>query len=101
MPRIHLYAAVLMLWGAQAGAQSINAPPIPPEQVLRQQNAPLPAIPPPVPQVPSEPSPRAPALRRAPAIDASRDRAAACQHQATVERVPRSQRDSYIHNCMN
>ena len=101
MPRIHLYAALLMLGSSQAGGQPLNAPPIPPEQVLRQQNAPLPSIPAPVPQVPSEPSPRAPALPRTPAIDASRDRAAACQHQAAVERVPHSRRDSYIHNCMN
>jgi hypothetical protein len=33
--------------------------------------------------------------------ESSRGRAAECQHQATVERVPRRQRGAYIRNCMN
>jgi hypothetical protein len=102
MMRIFILAAALVLAASQAGAQVPNGPPIPPDQVLRQQNAPLPAIPAPVPQAPSDPSSRSSApSRAAPALDGSRDRVAECQHQATVERVPRSKRGSYVHNCMN
>jgi hypothetical protein len=100
--RLLVFSAAAVLSAVPAGAQVPNGPPIPPDQILRQQNAPLPSIPAPVQQAPYNASPRPSAPPRpAPPIGASRDRAAACQHQATVDRVPADQRGSFIHNCIN
>ena len=114
---------------ASATAQIYNGPPIPPGQVLRHQAAPLPGSPPPIAATPSPPpvnagalpgpfvvNPNAlpgPAVVNRDALPAGpvgstayprthyRDRAAWCQHQATVERVPRRHRGAYVHNCIN
>jgi hypothetical protein len=82
-----------------------NGPPIPPEQVLRQQSTSPPPPPPPLQGPPPISAPFAgygPVAN--PRIDPNaggrdRDRVAQCQHEATVERVPRSKRAAYIHNC--
>lgn len=95
-----LAGLVAMLIGGTAAAQVVG-PPIPPDQVLRQQNQPLP--PPPTIPVPVQPAPPiagAPASPQVRTRDPARDRAAWCQHQATVERIPASQRSSYIHHCI-
>lgn len=84
-----------------ATAQQIG-PPIPPDQVLRQQNQPM-ATPPSVPVPANPPAGSGSTGSRvgpAPRVDGSRDRASRCQHEATVERVPRRQRSAYIHNCI-
>ena len=75
-----------------AAAQQLG-PPIPPEQVLRQQAAP---IVPPV-QVPPSVGETVTAPQALPNVQ--QDRVARCQHQAAVERVPRSQRGAYVHHC--
>jgi hypothetical protein len=80
-----------------AVAQTIG-PPIPPDQILRQQNRLQP--PPPTIPVPAQPSPPATSTQQTPMVPrGERDRASWCQHQATVERVPSGQRSSYIHHC--
>ena len=112
-----------------AAAQGYNAAPISPEQVLRQQAAPLPGSPPRILVTPSPPpvntgalpgpqvvNPGAlpgPAIVNPDALPAGpvgatayprtyyRDRIAWCRHQAAVERVPRAQRGAFVHNCMN
>ena len=122
-----IFAALAM--PSLARAQIDNGPPIPPGQVLRQQAAPLPGSPPRIAVTPSPPpvnlgalpgpgvvNPDAlpgPAVVNPNALPAGpvgstahpraryRDRVAWCQHQAAVERVPRRQRASYVHNCMN
>jgi hypothetical protein len=88
--------------GAGPALAQVVGPPIPPDQILRQQNQPLP--PPPSIPVPAQPVPPASPPQAAPAqprSEPSQGRAAWCQHQATVDRVPQSQRASYIHHCMS
>jgi hypothetical protein len=123
-----LIALMVALWSS-AAAQVYNGPPIPPGQVLRQQNAPLPGSPPPIAVTPSPPplntgalpgpavvNPGAlpgPSIINEGALPAGpvgspvrssrrhRDRVAWCHHQAAVERVPGRRRGAYLHNCMN
>ena len=91
-------ALAVALFGA-AGAQQIG-PPIPPDQILRQQNQPIPPIPsPPVPATPP-PGPPMPAQVPSARNDAYSDRVARCQHRAAEERVPRRRRGGYINNCI-
>jgi hypothetical protein len=85
-----------------ATAQDIG-PPIPPSEVLRQQNQPM-APPPSVPvpaRPPSTATPSAPPTSSAPPATAGRDRTTWCQHQAAVERVPRGERGAYIQHCVS
>jgi hypothetical protein len=88
-----------------ASAQINNGPPIPPEQVFRQQATSPPPPPPPLPGPPPISAPFAGYGSVAnppvgPDVGHSdRDRVADCQHQAAVERVPRSKRAAYVHNC--
>ena len=100
----HLAAMVVALTAASiagsAEAQQIG-PPIAPEQQLQAQPAPRTQLPPVyVPPVGDSATTYSTPLIPAPAQGTSRGRAAECQHQAAVERVPRSQRGAYVHNCM-
>lgn len=81
--------------GAVAHAQQLG-PPIPPGQILRQQNQPLPQPPP----IPSVPSPGTPQTGPAPRAAPGHDRVSRCQHEATVNRVPAQQRPAYIQQCI-
>ncbi len=107
MSRALILTLIGLVWAAAAwpAQAQVIGPPIPPDQVLRQQNQPMPPPPTiPVPARPVPPLPSAPAPQPAPVAphaEPAQGRAAWCQHQATVERVPRSQRASYIHLCMN
>ena len=98
-------AAALMIGSVQLGpggmasAQPIGpiGPPIPPEQVFRQQ--PMPAPPPPAAVSPPGSSGRAsPPVVTPPRADQG-VRVARCQHQAAVQRVPMRDRGSYVHSC--
>jgi hypothetical protein len=81
-------------------AQQIG-PPISPEQQFQAQPVPRTQLPPVyVPPVGDSATTYSTPLIPAPAQGTSRGRAAECQHQAAVERVPRSQRSAYVHNCM-
>ena len=81
-----------------AEAQQIG-PPIAADQVIRQQAQPLPG--PPSPPVSAGSSPSSGAVTRPlPRAAAPTDRVARCQHQAALERVPRNERASYVHNCV-
>jgi hypothetical protein len=96
-----LIMLLVLVCDGSALAQVIG-PPMPPDQVLRQQNAPMP--PPPSVPVPAGPPPGPSMPAQVPAArggNSGVDRASRCQHQATVERVPRSQRSAYIHSCIN
>ena len=87
-----------------AWAQINNGPPIPPEQVFRQQAT---SPPPPPPPLQGPPPISAPFSGYGPSVNPpvgpntgrDRERVADCQHQAAVERVPRSKRAAYVHNC--
>jgi hypothetical protein len=107
MPSLNIVCASILAaaLAMPASAQVVNGPPIPPEQVFRQQATP-PASPPPSLQGP--PPISAPFAGYGPVTNppvgpntgrTDRDRVADCQHQAAVERVPRSKRAAYIHNC--
>ena len=98
------FAAAIIL-AVPASAQIYNyGPPLPADQVLRQQS--------------TSPAPSPPPLQGPPPISApfsgygpvasppagqnvgrDPDRIAHCQHEAAVERVPRSKRAAYMHNC--
>jgi hypothetical protein len=88
-----------------ASAQINNGPPVPPEQVFRQQATSPPPPPPPLQGPPPisapfagyGPVPNPPIDPNAGGRDL--DRVAQCQHEAAVERVPRSKRAAYVHNC--
>jgi hypothetical protein len=81
-------------------AQPIG-PPIPPQQQFDAQPRPRTQLPPVyVPPVGGSATTYSTPLIPAPAQGTSRGRAAECQHQATVERVPRRHRSAYVHNCM-
>ena len=96
--------AVLALAAASsigiAAAQPIG-PPIPPQQQFEAQPMPRTQLPPVyVPPVGDSATTYSTPLIPAPEQESSRGRAAECQHQAAVERVPRGQRGAYVHNCM-
>jgi hypothetical protein len=99
----HLTTA-LMLVAASIGiafAQPIG-PPISPQQQLESQPKPQTQLPPThVPPVGGSATTYSTPLIKGPEQGRSRGRAAECQHQAAVDRVPRSQRRAYLHNCMN
>jgi len=102
---------VIAVTGSAAAQIYIPGPPIPAEQVLRQQNTPLPPVPQipvpvrPAPPISGEPyalQPSAPQLvPTAPLAREPRDRASLCQHQATVEGVRRRDRAAYINSCIS
>jgi hypothetical protein len=82
-------------------AQPIG-PPISPQQQFDAQPTPRTQLPPAnVPPVGGSARTQTTPLIPAPDQRSSRGRAADCQHQATVDRVPRSQRSAYLQNCMN
>jgi hypothetical protein len=84
-----------------SGAQPIG-PPIPPQQMFQAQPMPRTQLPPVyAPPVGGSAKTYSTPLITGPEPGSSRGRAAECQHQATVERVPRRQRGAYIRNCMN
>jgi hypothetical protein len=77
----------------------VNGPPMDPNQVFRAQPRPSTTLP--SPQVTAPGAPPVPTVSRPiPQGRIAQDRAARCQHEAAVERVPRKRRGSYIHNCM-
>jgi hypothetical protein len=97
-------ATVLALTAATpigaALAQPIG-PPIPPQLQFEAQPMPRTQLPPVyVPPVGDSAMTYSTPLVPAPVQGPSRGRAAECQHQAAVERVPRRQRSAYVHNCM-
>ena len=94
-----ILAAIMLAIAAPADAQL--GPPIPADQILRQQNQPAPAPPPQPVSPPPLSAPSARGVAPTPRVDLSRDRASRCQHQATVERVPRAERGAYVHACIN
>jgi hypothetical protein len=82
------------------GAQPIG-PPIPPQLQFDAQPMPRTQLPPVyVPPVGDRGTTYSTPVIPAPAQGTSRGRAAECQHQAAVERVPRRERGAYVHNCM-
>ena len=97
-------AAVLALAAASASSAALGqqiGPPIPPQQQFEAQPVPRTQLPPVyVPPVGGSATTYSTPLMPAPAQGTSRGRAAECQHQAMVERVPRSQRGAYVQNCM-
>jgi hypothetical protein len=83
------------------GAQPIG-PPISPQQQFDAQPTPRTQLPPVhVPPVGGSARTYSTPPIKGPEQGPSRGRVADCQHQATVDRVPRSQRRAYLHNCMN
>ena len=102
---IHPLTAALVLMAAApigaVGAQPIG-PPISPQQQFEAQPTPRTQLPPVyVPPVGGSARTYSTPLSPVPQQEPSRGRAAECQHQATVDRVPRNQRRAYVHNCMN
>jgi hypothetical protein len=84
-----------------SGAQPIG-PPISPQQQFDAQPKPRTQLPPVyAPPVGGSAKTYSTPLVTGPEPGSSRGRAADCQHQATVERVPRRQRGAYVRNCMN
>ena len=87
---------------AMPSAQPIG-PPISPDQVLRSQPGPVTTVPTPLPGNPTpalSAKPGRPMGSRAPRDAPAGNRTAECQHQAALERVPRGERASYVHNCL-
>jgi hypothetical protein len=83
------------------GAQPIG-PPISPQQQFESQPTPRTQLPPVyVPPVGGSARTYSTPPIKGPEQGSSRGRAAECQHQAAVDRVPRSQHRAYLHNCMN
>jgi hypothetical protein len=83
-----------------SGAQPIG-PPIPPQLLFESQPMPRTQLPPVyAPPIGDSARTYSTPLITGPVQEPSRGRAAECQHQATVERVPRRKRDAYVHNCM-
>jgi hypothetical protein len=101
---ISLLATVLALavvHASAAGAQPIG-PPISPQQQFDAQPKPRTQLPPTyAPPVGGSAKTYSTPLVTGPQPGTSRGRTAECQHQATVERVPRRQRGAYIRNCIN
>jgi hypothetical protein len=92
-------ALVLGPMGA-SGAQPIG-PPVSPQPLFESQPMPRTQLPPTyVPPVGDSARTYSTPLITGPVPERSRGRAAECQHQATVERVPRRKRGAYVHNCM-
>jgi hypothetical protein len=100
----HLIATALVLVAvpmSDSRGQPIG-PPISPQQQFDAQPTPRTQLPPAyVPPVGGSARTSNSPLVTAPQQGRSRGRAAECQHQATVERVPRRQRSAYLQNCMN
>ena len=99
----HLMAALMLVAApiSVVSAQPIG-PPISPQQQFDSQPTPRTQLPPVnAPPVGGSAKTYSTPLTPAPERGASRGRAAECQHQATVNRVPRNQRRAYVHNCMN
>jgi hypothetical protein len=83
-----------------AGAQPIG-PPISPQLLFESQPMPRTQLPPMyAPPVGDSARTYSTPLITGPVREQSRGRAAECQHQATVERVPRRQRGAYVRYCM-
>lgn len=83
------------------GAQPIG-PPISPQQQFDAQPKPRTQLPPVyAPPVGGSARTYSTPLTTAPQQGPSRGRAAECQHQAIVDRVPRSQRGAYVRNCIS
>jgi hypothetical protein len=102
---IHRLTAALVFMAAvpigAVGAQPIG-PPISPQQMFDAQPKPRTQLPPVYgPPVGGSARTYSTPLTTAPQQGPSRGRAAECQHQATVDRVPRSQRGAYVRNCIS
>ena len=101
---IYYLTAALVLVAATidtVGAQPIG-PPISPQQQFDAQPKPRTQLPPVyAPPVGGSARTYSTPLTTAPQQGPSRGRAAECQHQATVDRVPRSQRGAYVRNCIS
>ena len=94
--------AALVAAGPALAQSAVNPPAIDPQQVIQSQPQPRTTLPSAVPINPSTGAPRATPPREVspPPGRVGRDRVAICQHQAAVERVPRSKRGAYINVCM-
>ena len=101
---IRYLAMVLALVMGSMGssrAQPIG-PPISPQQQFDAQPKPRTQLPPVyAPPVGGSARTYSTPLSPVPQQGPSRGRAAECQHQATVDRVPRSQRGAYVRNCIS
>jgi|RhiMethySRZTD1v2_1073278.scaffolds.fasta_scaffold1179069_2 hypothetical protein len=102
---IHRLTAALVLMAAgpigAVGAQPIG-PPKSPQQQFDAQPKPRTQLPPVyAPPVGGSARTYSTPLTTAPQQGSSRGRAADCQHQATVDRVPRNQRGAYVRNCIS
>ena len=98
----HLTAALMLMAAlvGTVGAQSIG-PPISPQQQFDAQPKPRTQLPPSyAPPVGGSARTYSTPLSPVPQQRSSRGRAAECQHQATVDRVPRRQRGAYVRDCM-
>ena len=83
------------------GAQPIG-PPISPQQQFDSQPTPRTQLPPVnVPPVGGSARTYSTPLATAPQQGPARGRAAECQHQAALDRVPGSQRGAYVRNCIS
>jgi hypothetical protein len=99
----HLVIALVLAAASHMDASLAQpiGPPISPQQQLEAQPLPRTQLPPVnVPPVGGSARTYSTPLTPAPTQGTSRGRAAECQRQAAVERVPRSQRGAYVHNCM-
>jgi hypothetical protein len=101
---IYYLTAALVLVAATTigtvGAQPIG-PPISPQQQFDAQPKPRTQLPPVyAPPVGGSARTYSTPLSPVPQHGSSRGRAAECQHQATVDRVPRRQRGAYVRDCM-
>jgi hypothetical protein len=98
----YLTAALVLVMApiCTVGAQPIG-PPISPQQQFDAQPKPRTQLPPTsAPPVGGSAKTYTP-LSPVPQQGSSRGRAAECQHQATVDRVPRGQRGAYVRNCIS
>ena len=77
-------------------AQQIG-PPIPPEQMFRQQPAPTTTLPSPSTSSGGGSPSRSTVAPGRP--ETYRDRVVECQHLAAVDRIPQRDRASFVHNC--
>jgi len=100
---IYCLMAALVLVAAPigtVGAQPIG-PPISPQQQFDAQPKPRTQLPPVyAPPVGGSAKTYSTPLSPVPQQGPSRGRVAECQHQATVDRVPRRQRGAYVQDCM-
>jgi hypothetical protein len=98
----HLATVLALVLGPMgtSGAQPIG-PPISPQPLFESQPMPRTQLPPVyAPPVGGSARTYSTPLITGPVPEPSRGRAAECQHQATVDRVPRRKRGAYVHNCM-